>query len=130
MNAKDRKNLKKRYLIWFYKVTKEALDKIERKFTQTEIDRTILGELRDEDECGLITNFVDDFEAYIETKEKEGMLLKYKGGKPEPDFLFLELKLKAIEKIIIEELGKKTLNEIKALYENEMTQRILKNTEH
>ena len=45
MDAKEIKNLKKRYLIWFYKTTKEALDKIERKFTQMEIDKFILKEL-------------------------------------------------------------------------------------
>ena len=46
MDAKEIKNLKKRYLIWFYKTAKEALDKIERKFTQTEIDKFILKELK------------------------------------------------------------------------------------
>ena len=39
---KDSRNLKKRYLIWLYKTTKEALDRIERKFTQADIDKFIL----------------------------------------------------------------------------------------
>jgi hypothetical protein len=40
------------------------------------------------------------------------------------------LKLQAIEKAIAKELGKKALEEIKLLYEIEMTERILRSTEH
>ncbi|MCX5706101.1 MAG: hypothetical protein NTW13_00240 [Candidatus Omnitrophica bacterium] len=39
-------------------------------------------------------------------------------------------KLQAIEKAIIKELGKKALDEIKLLYEIEMTERILRSPEH
>ena len=46
MNSQDVKNLKKRYFVWLYKTTKEAFDKFERKFTQTEIDKDILQELQ------------------------------------------------------------------------------------
>lgn len=39
------KKLKTRYLVWLYKTTKERLDRIDRKFTQLEVDRFILREL-------------------------------------------------------------------------------------
>lgn len=128
MDKKGRKNLKRRYLIWLYKTTKEALDKIERKFTQLEIDRFILKELKKNKDKGL-KKFIAEFEVYIQNKEKDGMALKYRGEKLKPDYLLLELKLKAIEKAIIKELGNKALNEIKSLYEKEMLERILKTTE-
>ena len=46
MEKNDILNLKKRYLIWLYKETKEALDRVDRKFTQIEIDKFILEELQ------------------------------------------------------------------------------------
>jgi hypothetical protein len=47
-----------------------------------------------------------------------------------PDYEFLVLKLNAVERAIVREFGKPTLNRIKALYEKEMTRRILESTEH
>ncbi|MCU0652394.1 MAG: hypothetical protein MUC39_05590 [Candidatus Omnitrophica bacterium] len=129
MQKQDTKNLQKRYLVWFYKTVKEALDKIERKFTQAQIDRLILKELRSKEKAG-ITKFINEFEAYIETKEKAGIELKYDGNSLKNDYEFLVLKLVAIEKVIVKTLGLKALKEIKALYEREMTERILKSTEH
>lgn len=129
MDKQDLKNLKKRYLIWLYKITKEALDKIERKFTQLEIDNFILKELRKEDGSGKLKKFIDDLEAYIKDKEKDGQSLKYENKEVKPDCDFLELKVKAIEKAIIKELGKEALQEVKLLYEIEMIERILKSTE-
>jgi len=129
MNKQDTKNLKKRYLIWFYKAAKEALDKVERKFTQAEIDRSILKELRKK-ESAAIKKFIDDFQGYIADKEKTGLELKYDGRGLKVDHQFLVFKLEAIEKSIVKELGKPALEEIKSLYEKEMTERILKSTEH
>ncbi len=130
MHKQDIKNLKKRYLIWFYKVTKDELDRIERKFTQAEIDRFILSELKAADKGNKLTKFIDDFSNYIQNKEKDGLSLKYTGKGLKPEYQFLSLKLEAIEKAIVKELGVKALKEIKALYEEEMTERILKSTEH
>jgi len=130
MDKNDTKNLKKRYLLWFYKTAKEAFDKIERKFTQVEIDRTILRELKAQDKKGTISSFIRDFENYIAKKEQEGLSLKFKGRKLSADYEFLLLRLKAVEKAIIKELGKNALNDIKGLYESEMTARILRSTEH
>ena len=130
MDKKDKKDLKKRYLLWLYKITKEALDKIERKFTQLEIDKFILKELKRLDKDKKIKKHIRGFESYIQNKEKEGLGLKYEFGQLKPDYCFLSLKLKAIESSIVKELGKNTLKEIKSLYEKEMMERILKSTEH
>jgi len=130
MNKKDAKNLKKRYLVWFYKTAKEALDKVERKFTQVEVDRFILKELRRSDRDGSIETFARQFEDYLSKKEQEGLKLKFENKKIKPDYLFLVLRLEAVEKAILKELGKKGLEEIKLLYEIKMTERILRSTEH
>jgi len=130
MDKQDIKNLKKRYLIWLYKTTKEDWDKVERKFTQLDIDRAILDELNKLDSDKRTKSFIEAFANYIRNKEKKGLDLKYEGNKLKPEYHFLGLKLKAIEKVIAEELGKKALREIKSLYEKEMTERILKSREH
>ena len=130
MNKKDIKNLKKRYLIWFYKVAKEALDKVERKFTQLEIDKLILKELKSKNKDKKSDKLIAEFEAYMLNKEMDSLGLKFDGKQVKPDYLFLELKLRAIEKTIVKELGNKGLDEIKSLYEREMVERILKSTEH
>ena len=130
MDAKDIKNLKKRYLIWFYKTAKEALDKVERKFTQLEIDKQVLKELKSKSKDKKNDKFIAEFEAYILNKEMDGMELKFEGKQVKPGYAFLELKLKAVEKAIQKELGKKSLDDIKALYEKEKTERILRSTEH
>jgi len=130
MDKKDKKGLKGRYLLWLYKTTKEALDRIERKFTQLEIDRFILKELKKSGRDKSLQRFIREFEAYVQNKENEGLILKYENKSLKPDYRFLALKLKAIESSIIKELGKNALKEIKALYEKEMTERILRSTEH
>lgn len=130
MDKQDLKNLKKRYLIWFYKTTKEALDKIERKFTQADIDRFILKELKKTDKEKAAGSFIAQFEEYIQKKGEEGLNLKFENKKLKAHYLFLVLKLQAIEKAIAKELGKSALAEIKLLYEIEMTERILRSTEH
>lgn len=129
MDEQDIKNLKKRYLIWLYKTTKESLDRIERKFTQLGIDRFILKELIKEDKLKKAQKFIEEFKLYIASKEKDGLSLKCQGDKLSPGYYFLALKLKAIEKAVLKEFGIKVMKEIKSLYEKEMTGRILKSTE-
>src|SRR3989338_5707293 len=126
MNKQDLKNLKKRYLIWLYKTTKDTLDKIERKFTQLEIDRLLLKELRNSDKDNKAKKFIDEFDMYAQNKKTEAMNLKYDNGQVKPEYDFLDLKLKSIEKAVTKQFGKKVLEEIKLLYEMEMTERILK----
>jgi hypothetical protein len=130
MDKQDAKNLKKRYLLWLYKTTKEAIDKIERKFTQLEIDRILLKELRKADKNKKAAKFIEEFNVYIQNKERDGLSLKFAGSKLRPEYQFLVLKLSAVEKVIIKNLGKGALSQIKSLYEKEMTERILKSTEH
>lgn len=130
MDKKDIKNLKKRYLLWLYKTTKEALERIERKFTQLEIDKYILKELKKSKASKGVSKFTREFENYVRNKEKEGLSLKYQGKALNPDYQLLVLKLKAVEKAITGKLGRSALKEIKSLYEKEMIERILKSTEH
>ncbi len=137
MDNQDVKNLKKRYLIWLYKTTKEAFDKYERKFTQVDIDRDILKEVENTlmgsylpHEKAELEKLVDNFQEYISAKEKACLELKYKGLRTNTDFIFLDVKLNAIEKLITRELGRRALAEIKALYEKEMVKRILRSTDH
>ncbi|MFA4888059.1 MAG: hypothetical protein WC628_00590 [Candidatus Omnitrophota bacterium] len=130
MDKKDSKNLKKRYLAWLYKVNKEALDRIERKFSQLGIDRLVLKELKKQDKAGALGKFITDLELYMQKKESEGLALKYAGKTLKPDYAFLVAKLAAVEKAVVREFGRKTLSEIKTLYEKEMIERILKSTEH
>jgi hypothetical protein len=130
MDKNDTRNLRKRYLIWLYKTTKEELDRIERKFTQLEVDKFILKELRKQNKEEKLKEFITEFENYINNKEKEGLAQKFDGGKLSAGFIFLEAKLKSIEKAIVKELGASGLHEVKSLYEKEMTERILKSSEH
>lgn len=136
MEKKDKKELKKRYLIWLYKTTKEAFDRIERKFTQLEIDRFILKELRKLDQDKKARRFIEEFNEYIQNKEKEAINLKGENKdfpaiagsrhrREKPDYSFLALKLKAIEKAIISKLGKAELRKIKDIYTQEMLRRII-----
>jgi len=136
MNNQDVKNLKKRYLIWLYKTAKETFDKFERKFTQTDIDKDILVEMEKEllgaylpHEKEAIQKRINDFYKYVEDKEKACSELRNQHKKINPDFIFSEVKLNAVEKIILKELGSRGFEEIKSLYEKEMTIRILKSTE-
>jgi len=137
MNKQDVRNLRKRYLIWLYKTTKEAFDKYERKFTQIDIDKDILSEVENEllgaylpQEKEYLDKLLNQYREYISAKEKSCLELKYQGKKTNPEFLFLDIKLNAVEKLITQELGRRGLEKIKALYEQEMTERILRSTEH
>lgn len=137
MNSQDVKNLKKRYFIWLYRTTKEAFDKFERKFTQTEIDKDILLEIENTlmgsylpHEKTELEKLVNNFQEYISAKEKACLELKYQGLRTNPEFIFLDVKLSAIERLIVKEFGRRGLEEIKSLYEKEMIQRILRSAEH
>ncbi|TAM40454.1 hypothetical protein EPN54_02655 [bacterium] len=136
MNNQDEKNLKKRYFVWLYKTAKEAFDKYERKFTQLDIDNDILAEMEKEllgvylpHEKDALQRQINDFQRYIDDKEKACAELRDQDKKINPEFIFSEMKLDAIEKVITREIGKKGLEEIKSLYEKEMFQRIIKSTE-
>ncbi len=128
MQQTDRKKLTWRYCLWLYKTTKESLDRIERKFTQLEIDRFLLRELQSRSQQQGLQRFIRELEAYIANKANEGVSLQ-NTPKSKSEYQFLELKLQAIEQAIVKKFGRKALLHIKALYEQEMTERILRSTE-
>lgn len=133
------KKLKTRYLVWLYKTTKEQLDKIDRKFTQLEVDRFILKELErnssrfSKEQRNSLEKYLNDFKEYIAKKETEAAAFKFTAATKKevsPEYLFLKFKFKAIEKQIKGLLGKKALAEIQDLYEREMLRRIIEEREH
>jgi len=128
MKKNDILNLKKRYLIWLYKETKEALDRVDRKFTQIDIDKFILEELQKNTFAD--KKFLDEFIIYVNNKEQDCQKIKSGDTYLNSEHQFFSLKLHAIEKSILNELGAKGLEEIKNLYHQEMVDRILRSTEH
>jgi hypothetical protein len=130
MHPQDEKNLTRRYLTWLYKTTREAFDRVERKFTQTAVDKAILSRLEKEGSSGKIENLIEDWKQYVRRKEHEGLDLKFDGAEVRPEHRFNELKLEAIEEIILAEFGEKGLAEIKEMYEREMTERIMHARDH
>lgn len=129
------KALIQRYLIWCYKTTKESLDRIDRKFTQVQVDRFILGQLeRSRRQSGPDTRkLIEDFKSYISNKEREGLEQKFSKGNRtiiDTQYAYLISRLDAIELAIRHFLGPRMLSKIVSLYEKEMTRRILESKEH
>lgn len=136
ISTKDR-NLMRRYLLWCYKTTKEDLDRIDRYFTQAVVDQKLLQTLRREvkalNDNPVAVKKVDEFAAYMETKQKNVLPKKYLDPARQilqPEYWYLQTRFRAIEKAIVELLGKSELQAIEDLYEREMTRRILEAREH
>jgi len=138
-NSRDLKNLKKRYLIWLYKTTKEELDRIDRKFTQLDIDKFMIKtiskkiSLYNNTKKKSLNKFLIDLKNYIKNKEEAALKARFKNSDKsttKDDYIFLKLKLETIEKAIKKVLGKNILFEIKNLYEQEMIKRILEERVH
>ena len=132
------KKLLRRYLVWCYKTTKEELDKVDRYFTQLIADEFILKQLKGTKDYKSSVgnkgykNLVDQFKAYINTKELSVLKKKFKDRKHlklHPDYQYLRCRFAAIEKTIVHFLGTPELNKICLLYEQEMTKRILQTRE-
>jgi hypothetical protein len=132
---KDKDSLHKRYLLWLYKMTKDELDKIERKFTQLTIDLELEKKLNEK--AGRLSSaardslkpFLSEWKEYIFTKESDAQKLKFdENGAELTPYLFLRLKLECIEAIIARRFGKKTLAFFKQLYEDIAIKRILEDT--
>lgn len=130
----NQKNLIYRYLLWCYKTTKEDLDRIDRYFTQALVDRRLLDLLlKNKETDAAYQKKIVDFQIYMETKEQKAIDKKYinlKKKTMQPEYWYLQARLKAIEQVIIESFGKKELKSIQALYEAEMTRRIVESREH
>ncbi len=136
MKTQNTINLKYRYLLWLYKTVKDELDRIDRKFTQVEVDREIekhiarnahLSQLEDSDRFRELQNA---FKEYVDKKQVDGRALKYDGKKLKAEYYFTRMKLEAVEKIIKRMFSDKVLKEIKTAYEEEMCKRILESREH
>ncbi|MBF0483266.1 MAG: hypothetical protein HQL25_01030 [Candidatus Omnitrophica bacterium] len=134
----NQKNLIRRYLIWCYKTTKEDLDRIDRYFTQLLVDDHMLEQLHSSREFKNLDlkefhKLVEDFEDYRDKKEVKVVEQKFldKDKKIlQPQYLYLQKRFQAIEKVIGHFLGKAELKKITLAYEQEMTKRILEAREH
>lgn len=135
--ALDKNNLKLRYLLWLYKTTKEELDRINRNFTQLQVDefmfKILSANLKSipKPQGRPYKRYLRDFSNYISDKRRAGLGLKFdKSGQTNPSYRFLKDKLSSIEKAIKRFLGQKKLKEIKSLYHQEMLRRILEERQH
>lgn len=135
--TQDERQLIRRYLVWCYKTTKEELDRIDRYFTQLKADRFVLQELtQSEDYAGGNAEYkkrVDHFKDYMAQKESNVLEKKFSDanrGILQPDYQYLKNRFTAVEEAIRHFLGIRELKAIGILYEEEMTERILKAREH
>ena len=128
------KHLLRRYLLWSYKTTKESLDRIDRYFTQLHVDHFIFKELKKvQSSHPAYLNLVNNFDKYRQEKEKNVLPKKFLDASKktlEPNYQYLKERFSAIEKAIGHFLGEGELKKISALYEEEMTRRILEEKEH
>lgn len=131
--------LTKRYLIWCYKTTKESLDRIDRYYTQLEVDQFVLDCLNKSCRDKVLNQDKEykenilKFENYMTEKKTAVDEKKYKNESKNmlnSEYLYLQQRMSAIEKAIIRFLGKSELKKICGLYEEEMTRRILEAREH
>lgn len=131
----NERNLTRRYLIWCYKTTKEELDKVDRYYTQLNVDRFVLEKLRRNKAAGNkeFLALVDDFSDYMEKKKANVDKKKFTDTQCQAldkDYLYLNHRFFAIEQAIVHFLGRSELKNIADLYEAEMSQRILSAREH
>jgi len=135
----NEKVLIRRYLIWCYKTTKEELDRIERYYTQIQVDHFVLSDLRKTEEFNSskgsvpFREIVGEFEKYIEDKKRNVDQKKFTDDQQRdlsPDYIYLKCRFSALKKAIKHFLGARELNNICSLYEQEMTGRILQAREH
>lgn len=132
------KALVRRYLIWCYKTTKERLDRIDRYFTQLQVDEVVLKHMSS---CGQAGDgslgpdydkLVEDFRLYMKNKRDRVIPQKFLDGTMthlQPEYRYLQSRLQGIEKAIRVFLGASQLKSIQHLYEAEMTRRILESRE-
>jgi len=137
--SQDEKNLMRRYLIWCYKTAKEALDRVDRYFTQLIVDEQVIGillktkDVKDKEKGREYLKKIDEFAEHMEKKEARVLPQKYLDPEKEilqPEYWYLKNRLAAIEKTIVRFFGLKELKAIKNMYEEEMTRRILEARDH
>ncbi len=135
--SENEKQLIFRYFLWFYKITKEELERVDRKFTQLAADEEVLSRVRkmppEKSVDPAYASMVKDFEKYITSKRSKALQEKYDPpGKKmlKSEYLFLKNRLKAVEQTALHLLGPARLKRIKSLYQEEMIRRILESREH
>ena len=116
----------RRYLLWAYKTTREGFERIERKTTQLQVDKYLWARLNKNcpSEAGYQV-LVEEFKVYIANKKADEIKLK-----KDPQYLYLQNRLAAIESATKHFLGAKALRAFEALFEAEFTRRILEAKEH
>jgi len=133
------KDLIRRYLLWFFKTSKEAFERIERKTTQLMVDEYVLkgikalGRRVSANSKMKYNELVKEFELYIKTKKEDELKLKFFDGQGKslhPQYVYLKNRLEAVEEAIRHFLGEKELRRMRSLYEKEFTNRILQSREH
>jgi len=133
------KDLIRRYLLWFFKTTKEAFERIERKTTQLMVDEYVFKCIKTNERRVSANSrkkydeLVKEFETYIKTKKEDELKLKFFDGKGKslhPQYVYLKNRLEAVEEAIRHFLGEKELRRMRSLYEKEFTDRILQAREH
>lgn len=130
-------DLVRRYLVWCYKTSKEELDKTDRYFTQAVVDDYLIDRLKNfpgyKDRGTSFHKSVEDFVQYAREKKAMAEGKKFAGSTQKvlhPDYQYLKARVEAIEQAICHFFDQKELERIAVLYENEMTERILKAREH
>lgn len=134
----EEKKLIRRYLIWCYKTTKEDLDRIDRYFTQLQVDAHVLKQLLKNPhpkgpQSHLYSEKIEAFKEYMANKKKNVYSKKFADEEEktlQPEYWYLKNRLGALEKTIVDFFGAKELKAIQDLYEVEMTRRILEAREH
>ena len=135
----NEKKLIRRYLVWCYKTTKESLDRIDRKFTQLQVDEFVFHKLQalkglsHTETNRRYKNLINNFELYMKNKEDEAKKQKYWEGDSvvlNPEYVYLVHRLKAIEQAICHFLSSSELKKIEKSFEEEMTHRIWEAKEH
>lgn len=136
LTQKER-GLIRRYLVWCYKTTKEELDKTDRYFTQALVDDFLAERLKSlpeyKDGRAFFHKSVEDFLRYAREKKGRAEEKKFADlaqAALHPDYQYLKARFEAIERAICHFFDQKELDQIAALYEKEMTERILKAKEH
>jgi len=131
----DANSLTRRYLFWLYKTTRDQTDKIDRKFTQLEVDKEIQKILEKKVWAMKkafqkpLRPFLEEWKEYIFAKQSDAQKLKFneEGGFSD-EYLFLHLKLAAITQIIKDRFGLATLKKFKTLCEERAFEAILEDT--
>jgi hypothetical protein len=139
MMTQAHKDLIRRYLLWFYKTTRESFERIERKTTQLMVDEYVLQRIKISGHKvpahtkKTYEGLVKEFEAYIKTKQGDELKLKFSDGKGKslhPQYMYLKNRLLAVEEAVRHFLGEKELRAMRSLYEKEFTCRILQARDH